>query len=182
MADLILLNGPPASGKSTIAQRYVDLNPLALNLDIDVIRSLLGGWVEQPEAAGLVARALALAMAEQHLEKGNNVIVPQFLGRPEFIDQLAEVAGRTGCRFVEVGLWLDSAEAIRAFAERSAAPTTQAHRDAAELVARSPRKDPVGQMYGEFVRLIEQRPQTARVDVVRGDTEATFERFMEVLE
>jgi hypothetical protein len=41
MAILILLNGPPASGKSTIAQRFVNTHPLALNLDIDVVRGLL---------------------------------------------------------------------------------------------------------------------------------------------
>jgi len=40
---LILLNGPPAAGKSTLAQMYADEHPLTLNLDIDKIRSLLGG-------------------------------------------------------------------------------------------------------------------------------------------
>lgn len=46
MAMLVLLNGPPASGKSTIAQRLVDSRSLSLNLDIDIVRgghSLLAG-------------------------------------------------------------------------------------------------------------------------------------------
>jgi 2-phosphoglycerate kinase len=42
VARLILLNGPPGIGKSTLAQRYVDDHPLALNLDIDSVRRLLG--------------------------------------------------------------------------------------------------------------------------------------------
>jgi hypothetical protein len=32
MTRLILFNGPPAAGKSTLARRYVDEHPLALNL------------------------------------------------------------------------------------------------------------------------------------------------------
>jgi len=39
---LILLNGPPGSGKSTLAQLFADEHPLALNLDIDRVRSLIG--------------------------------------------------------------------------------------------------------------------------------------------
>lgn len=181
VADLILLNGPPASGKSTIAQRYVDAQPLALNLDLDVIRRLLGRWAEDPVAAGLTARSFGLAMATQHLEQGHNVVVPQFLGRLEFIEELAAVAARVGARFVEIGLWMNRVEAIAAFAERSAAPTTQAHLDAVELVQRSSRPDPVGSMYDEFVAVIEARPHAIRIDVIRNDIEATFNSFCEAL-
>jgi predicted kinase len=46
MRSLILLNGPPSSGKSTLARRWVLGHPLALNLDIDVVRGLLGAWAE----------------------------------------------------------------------------------------------------------------------------------------
>jgi len=175
--DLILLNGPPASGKSTLAQRYVETRPLSLNLDVDVLRGLLGGWAEDPEAAGLVARTFALSMAEQHLIAGHDVVVPQFLGRSTFIDQLGEVAARAGARFVEVALWLDRPTAIAAFAERTAAPTTQSHIDAADLVERSPRPDPLGSMHDEFVAIVEARPQTVRIHVTRGDIGLTFQHL-----
>lgn len=181
VADLILLNGPPASGKSTIAQRYVESQPLALNLDLDVIRGLLGRWADEPLAAGLMARSFGLKMATQHLESGHNVIVPQFLGRLEFIGELAGVAAGSQARFVEIALWVDRAAAISAFVERSASPTTQAHIDAAELVKRSPRPDPVGAMYDEFVAVIGDRPRTVRIDVIRNDIEATFNSFCEAL-
>jgi len=181
MAVLILLNGPPASGKSTIAQRFVDNQQLALNLDIDIVRGLLGDWLTEPTAAGLMARSLALTMAETHLASGHTVIVPQFLGRPGFIGQLEDLADRSGAPFIETALWMDRASAVAAFAERRITPQTQAHVDAAALVDRSDQPDPVGQMYDAFVKTIMQRPATRRVDVVARDIEQTFTNFMQAV-
>jgi predicted kinase len=181
MAVLVLLNGPPASGKSTIARRFVDARPLSLALDIDVVRGMLGAWLDDPSTAGLAARSLALVMAEAHLAGGHDVIVPQFLGRDDFIEQLGGAADRSGATFVETALWLDRGGAIAAFADRRAAPSTQAHHDAAALVDRSPQADPVGEMYDAFVRVVEQRPATRRIEVVPGDVEQTFARFESAL-
>jgi len=75
---LILLNGPPASGKSTLAARFVESHPLALNLEIDVVRHLLGGWADQPTEAGLLARKIAIGMARTALEAGRDVIIPSW--------------------------------------------------------------------------------------------------------
>ncbi|MEQ8841803.1 MAG: AAA family ATPase [Acidimicrobiales bacterium] len=182
MALLVLLNGPPASGKSTIARRFVDTRPLALNLDIDVVRSMLGAWLDDPSKAGASARSLALAMAETHLAAGHDVIVPQFLGRPEFIDQLSDVAARTRSTFVEAALWLDRASALDAFAQRRATPSDPTHHDAAALVDRSDDADPVGRMYHAFVDVVEHRPATRRVEVIRGDVDRTYRRFAAALD
>jgi predicted kinase len=38
MPRMILLNGPPSCGKSTLARRYAQEHPLSLNLDVDRIR------------------------------------------------------------------------------------------------------------------------------------------------
>jgi predicted kinase len=182
MAVLVLLNGPPASGKSTIAQRFVDARPLSLNLDIDVVRGMLGRWLDDPSTAGRTARSLALVMAEAHLTGERDVIVPQFLGRAEFIEQLAGVADRSGAMFVETALWIDRAPAVAAFDNRRATPGTQAHHDAAALVDRSEHADPVGQMHDAFVQVLEQRPDTRRIEVVPGDIDQTYARFERALE
>ena len=57
MPTLLLLNGPPASGKSTLARQLVAGRRLALALDIDVLRGQLSGWLDDPEAAGNAADA-----------------------------------------------------------------------------------------------------------------------------
>ncbi len=163
------------SPRSLVA--FVDSRLLALDLDIDVIRALLGNWLDEPSDAGIAARSLALAMANAHLPAGHDVIVPQFLGRVEFIEQLAAVALDTGAEFVEVALTMDRADTVSAFAERRSSPTTQSHRDAAALVDRSDTDDVVGEMYDSFVRLIDRRPATRRVAAVRGDIEKTWTQF-----
>jgi hypothetical protein len=98
---------------------YTEDHPLALNLDIDRIRSLLGRWRDDRHAAGLLARAIALAAARAHLAAGHDVVIPQFLGRVAFLEQAEQAVRQAGASFHEIVL-LDSKEnAIRRFAERT---------------------------------------------------------------
>ena len=66
-----------------MARRYVADHPLALCLDIDLVRGLLGRWADDPTAAGLAARRIALAMARAHLAAGHDMAttVARFLSR-----------------------------------------------------------------------------------------------------
>lgn len=176
MADLILLNGPPASGKSTLAAALVTRRPLALNLDIDLVRGWLGQWRSTPADAGIAARRLALAMAGAHLGEGHDVVVPQFLAREEFIDQLAVAAATAGARFVEVALMLGRDDAVTAFERRSAEAVSEQHRDAAEAVSAAGGVDALVAMYDMYVEMLALRPLARHVDVVVGDIAATVER------
>jgi predicted kinase len=178
---LVLLNGPPASGKSTLSARLVGRRPLALHLDIDVVRGLLGDWLEQPTDAGLAARALAIAMARTHLDAGHDVFVPQFLARVDFIDELAQLAQATGATFVEIALVLTRDGARTAFAERTAAADDQTHRDAAALVERSGGVDAIDEMYDRYASLLAHRPGAHRISVVRGDIESAVSDAEDIL-
>ena len=173
MATLVLLNGPPASGKSTIAARLVGGRPLALNLDIDVIRSLLGDWKARPPEAGVAARRLALAMSREHLGSGRDVIVPQFLARAEFIDQLAESADSIGARFVEIALMISRADAVAAFERRSAQPESAAHRDAFEAVTEAGGVAALTEMHDNYMDLVQRRTSARRVEVTIDDIDGT---------
>jgi predicted kinase len=173
VSTLVLVNGPPAGGKSTIAARLVAQRPLALNLDIDVIRALLGDWKVRPADAGIAVRQLALAMAHEHLHSGHDVVVPQFLARGEFIDQLATTTATAGGRFVEIALVLDQDDAIAAFERRSIQPDTAGHRDAAEAVERAGGRVALATMYDDYMTLLRSRPSAVRVEVTIGDIDAT---------
>lgn len=182
MATLVLVNGPPASGKSTVAAGLVERRPLALDLDVDVVRGLLGAWRADPMGAGLAARRVALAMAASHLGAGRDVVVPQFLAREEFIQQLTAAAHAAHARFVEVALVPTRSQAIEAFARRSASPTTQQHRDAAADVERAGGAPALEAMYDAYLELLDRRPHTHRIDVVDGDVTGTIDRVEAIMD
>jgi predicted kinase len=111
MAQLVFLTGAPGSGKSTLARLLVDGRPLALLLDLDTLRAQLGDWKADPTAAGIRARQVALAAARAQLEQGGDVVVPQFLRRPELIAQFQRLAADVGAAFVLVALVSSANEA-----------------------------------------------------------------------
>lgn len=175
MARLILLNGPPACGKSILAQRWADEHLLALNLDIDRVRSYIGRWQDEPERAGLLARAIALATARAHLESGNDVIIAQHLGRTQFIEQLECLAAEVGAQFHEIVL-LDSREnTLSRFAERTRAARDQAHTDAQQLLDRMGGQAELTAMYDRILAIIATRPGARVLRSEAGKLEQTYQ-------
>lgn len=178
MARLVLLNGAPGSGKSTLARRFVEDHPLALALDIDILRGMLGQWLDHSTEAGIAAREMALAAAKVRLLHGFDVVIPQFLGRLEFVEQLEELASETGSEFVEIALLSDPADAAQRFTSRSKASTTTEHRDAAVLVERQGGIEAFGEMYERLLELIASRPQAKVVETIDGEIEQTYQRLL----
>jgi predicted kinase len=179
---LIVLNGPPAIGKSTLARRYADEHPLTLNLDVDRIRGLLGGWQDNPQTAGPLARKIALAAARTHLASGYDVVVPQFLGRPGFIEQIEAVAGDVGAEFYEVAL-LDSIENVRQrFIDRSRLATDPAHVEAAEMLERAGGLDELSAMYDRLALVIAARPATIVIQTADGEVDRAYRDFRSSLQ
>jgi predicted kinase len=164
---LILLNGPPGVGKSTLARRYIAEHPLAFCLDIDGIRRLIGQWQQHAEESGLLARRMAVAMITEHLGVGHDVITAQFLAREQFIGELEDVAARTGSSFHELVLLDSRANAIRRFHARATDPELSAHhREAAAMIEGDAH---LGRMYDDLIALLEHRPRATVVRTSAGD-------------
>lgn len=132
--SLLLLNGPPGIGKSTVAKRLSSGRPLSLCLDIDMLRRSLGQWMDHPEQSGALARDLALAAVDRLLRRGHGVVVPQFLGRLPFVERLEQLADEIGAPFDHVVLMDDERAAYsRFFGRVDAADATDQHREAAAM-------------------------------------------------
>lgn len=182
MARLVLINGAPGSGKSTLARRYADAHPLTLALDIDVVRAMLGRWLDHPTEAGLIARGMAVEMARLQLRAGRDVLVPQFLGRVEFIIELEHLCQQVGAEFVELVLLSSAQDVTHRFVHRSRQPETPAHRDAAALQQRSGGVGELPAAYGRLLEVVASRPGTRAVVTVAGEVDRAYRDLLACLD
>lgn len=166
---LVLLNGVPGVGKSTLAAAYVAEHPLALDLDVDVVRSLLGAWTADAHRAGLAARRLALAMAGAHLHAGLDVVVPQYVAVHDFVDALASTAAAAGARFHHVVLHTDPASAAQRHAGREASAVREPLDDEGLMA-----------MARRLEAFVARRPEAVLLDAT-GPTAGTLGRLVAVL-
>lgn len=173
MAQLVVLTGAPGSGKSTLARLLVDERPLALLLDLDTLRAQLGDWKGDPTAAGVRTRHLALAAARAQLEAGGDVVVPQFLRRPELIVRFRELAAQVDVAFVLVALVSSAQEAAERFRVRGASEDPN-HLDAAHLQD-APGAAPIEELYADMLAMLDRFPETVYLESVPGEVDATLE-------
>lgn len=165
MARLLVLNGPPGIGKSTLARRYVDEHPFSLCLDLDQVRGQVGGWRTDESRSGELARDLSVAMVRTHLENGYDVVVPQFVARPAYLDRLTALGS------VEVLLTAPLEEAQRRFDTRD----TEHGRVAREMVEAAggyPRQ------YDALMAMYEDRPV---VRIASTDPDGTYTALLAAL-
>lgn len=179
MPNLIFLTGAPASGKSTLARRLVAERPLALLLDLDTLRGQLGDWRADPASAGVRAREIGLAIARAQLAAGGDVVVPQFVRRPELVEQFRELASLTGSRFRLVALVSGAAEAAARFAGRAGSADPN-HADA-EFLQSAPGAPTVEELYADMLAMLARFGETRYVEVIPGDVEGTLAELRRAL-
>ena len=127
MTRLVLLNGAPGCGKSTIAEALAQDRSMTLVLDIDRLKHSLGRWDEDPSASGMHARRLTLALASEQLRAGFDLVIGQYLARTPFIEDLERLAWRHGARFHEFVLDLDAATLAKRLGDRASNPDRLEH-------------------------------------------------------
>lgn len=181
MPLLLVLNGPPAVGKATLARRYLEDHPGALTAGIDAVRRLLGGWREDPAGSGRLARELTLAMARTHLGAGHDVVLPQYLGNPRFLTDLEQIAQETGARLAEFILMDDRDTVVRRFGERTRAAARPEHVDSGELVASLGGEDALFAMYDRLVQLLSYRPDARVLHCPAGAQDEVYAQILGAL-
>lgn len=109
---LILINGNPGMGKTTLARLYAEQHPLTLNLDVDLIWHMMGQWEERLSQSHQLKLQHAYKLADAHLSEGYDVIVPNLMETTEQHENFERVARAHQAVFREVVLMADKDTAI----------------------------------------------------------------------
>jgi predicted kinase len=176
---LIHLNGPPGIGKSTLARQYVDNHAGVLNCDVDVLRSLIGGWASDFAAAGALIRPAALAMIEAYLANGHDVVLPQMLVDPTEVALFEAAATGVGAEFVERVLMDTPARAVARFARRGAADAHDPwHHQVRAIVAANGGDAALAEYHRALERLVRERPRAVVIRSREGAVEDTYDELV----
>ncbi|WP_162788537.1 AAA family ATPase [Amycolatopsis albispora] len=178
MTRFVHLNGPSAVGKSTLARRYAEAHPGVLNLDIDQVVSLIGGWRDDFYGTLGPARELAISMAETHLRSGHDVVMPQLVTNVEQAGRFEAAAARAGAEYREVVLTVGKAEMATRFDGRVASGH---HRDIDDLVVRQGGRVVLARIHDHLTAYLAERPEALLVPTDDLDADGTYEAFVAAL-
>lgn len=175
MPRLILLNGPPGVGKSTLAARYAAEHPGTLCLDVDVLRTMVGGWADDYAGTGALVRPAAIGMITAYLRESGDVVLPQLIAREVELARFERAATDAGAGFVHVLLEVEPAASVARFEDRLDATHSGAVRS---VVAADGGPEAVVSAY---VTALEKLPVGRRLDAA-GDIETTYADLVAMLD
>lgn len=179
MSRLIHLNGPPGIGKSTLARRFVDAHPGVLNCDVDVLRTLIGGWRGDFPRAGALIRPAALAMIEAYLGEGNDVVFPQMLIDPAELARFEAAATNVGAQFVERVLMDTRDASVARFHRRGhGEPDDPWHEQVRAIVAAEGGDAVITRSHAALERLLADRSDAVLIASSEGAIEQTYRSLM----
>jgi chloramphenicol 3-O-phosphotransferase len=181
IARLILVNGPPASGKSTLARRYVDDHDGAALVEVDTLQMTLPNW-EKDEATRLAAAELAGAAIVEHLGAGRDVVMAQYFGPLGYIVLLEDVAREHGATFVEVILATGATIAIDRFRARRRAMAERGERNPERDIADADVETFILDAVERLTQLPTARPESRVIPVdLEASEDEVYRRLRSVL-
>ena len=172
---LILLNGFAASGKTTLAKRYIDDYPLALGLEHDEIVVMLGQWEENEKEAREKVFLLMENMVTTHLRSGKDVILPYLLTDSHHAEHFENIANEAGVEFIEVMLSKDKEKAIKhlldrgCWGEKGLPPLTDEDLPSIET------------LYDTMTKATSLRPDTISINPIWNNVDKTYNLLLEAI-
>lgn len=179
---LILLNGNPGMGKTTLATRYAQTKEMTLNLDVDNIWIMMTGWDTPNSDTNRLKRKYSYAITDMHLAEGHDVIVPNILQTIEQYESFERIARANNAALKEVVLLSNVEDAIERCKTRA---RTQGHQDGFRpggLLDKGGREVMLRTMHANMLDTIAQRPNMVRIESVRGDIDGTYNKLLQSIQ
>ncbi len=169
---LIILYGFAASGKTTLAKKYISQNPMSFCLESDVLISHIGDWRKNEVEARNLIHSYIKILAKAHLQKGFSVAVPCLLNDVTYPQELQRVAEESGADFREVYIDIEKEDAVNRLLGRGCW---------GEEGSRQLTEDDRVMLEGRFdymKDLMQSRPEARKITSKLSDIENTYEQML----
>jgi hypothetical protein len=154
-----------------------DRHPGTLDLDIDTLHRLVGGWRDPDNHTHEVLRPMALEMGAAHLGDGRDVILPQYLALADEISAFERVAHDQGAAFRELVLLDDRSDSVARFEHRRDDSTWDEHNRRLVALWRGPAL--LADVYDRLIEVLRLRPSAV---VVRSELEAVEDTYASLVQ
>ncbi len=169
MSKLIILNGPPGVGKSTIAARLHIEIPNSIIVDVDELRRSIPNYKEHRKDSLLLSYEKAKEVIDEYLAKGQTVIVDKAISYSDTLDSFITVGKKYHAEIYKILLFANKDTVQRRADIRGYKPGSLLTRER------------VGEMW-EQVNTFKEESDSIVVDTSSLNLEEVYTKVKEVVE
>jgi predicted kinase len=167
---LIIINGSPATGKSTLALRLHEALPMSLLVDVDAWRRLISGYRENKKESLKTAYKFTIAAIDAYLQTGHDVVVDKaILGANEVLEDLIMCGKKHGANIFELILTADKDMVVQR-AER------RGYRESGLLTP-----DKTLELWDKAQALIKERTDAIVIDTNTLDADSIYQKVKDIV-
>jgi predicted kinase len=175
-AKLIVLNGFAASGKTTIAKKYIAGHSMAMVLEADAIVDNIGDWTNHQEEVRQLTFELTKAMLRAYLPSGHDVVLPYLVTNAEEAQEFESIASVCSTDYYEFVLHNERTDAIARLLKRG----KWGEETSPPLTDEDLPK--IQNLMDRMESAIEKRPSAIKIQLKGQDPDATYNQLLQHIE